>query len=621
MATSVMHPKQALCIINLLIISVLVSCDQPSDEVNAPVAAVAATPSGGFTTTTFVFDCSQTESGNKNDKLYFRWDWNHDGDWDTEYSADPVFKYRFLTRGVQEPVAEVLNSSGLIDTCRLKLTIEQGYSAPRALFSVDPKTGNRLTEYVFNATFTKDDEDSLNLLQFRWDWEGDDRWDTGFSVVSVAKHSYYETGFYQPLLEVRDPSGLLSRYQTNLDVTQTNLRLYAHFDWTPVHPLQNDEVVFNAGLSRNLDDVSDHLLYYWKFETGEPLKSGDWLGPFEEPTIVRSFSMEIEYLATLRVVDGQGLENQIDRRVKIYHQNRPPVPRFHISTRFGNLTTQFLVNAWITNDIEDLPSTLQVRWDFNGDNRWDTEYSREKIIYHRFDAPGAYRIVLEAMDTEGLTDTTSVHVNVTPGTNETGLLIDRRFDGEEYYPTVKIGNQWWMARNMYFEPGILSDKIDTLRSVCYDQNVWPETFIHKNCAIWGRLYTVYSASGMNLREGAQGICPNGWHVPTKGEWETLITTIGGYSAAAELLPGGSTDFNALYAGWGEEVWRYDGADRYKDWDFKGFGSITYFWSSTPLRGQGAVSHWNLTLIKGKDEISRGYSANSSFMSVRCLKNE
>lgn len=621
MATSVMNPKQVFFIINILIISALVSCDRPSDEVNAPVAAVAATPSGGFTTTTFVFDCSQTESGNKNDKLYFRWDWNHDGDWDTEYSADPVFKYRFLTSGMQEPVAEVLNSSGLIDTCRLKLNIEQGYSAPRALFSVDPKAGNRLTEYVFNATFTKDDEDSLNLLQFRWDWEGDDRWDTGFSAVSVAKHSYYETGYFQPLLEVRDPSGLLSRYQSNLEVTQTNLRLYAHFDWTPVHPLQNDEVVFNAGLSRNLDDASDHLLYYWKFETGEPLKSGGWLGPFEEPAFVRSFSMEIDYLATLRVVDGQGLENQIERRVKIYHQNRPPVPRFHISTRFGNLTTQFLVNAWITNDIEDLPSTLQVRWDFNGDNRWDTEYSRDKILYHRFDAPGAYRIVLEAMDTEGLTDTTSVHVNVTPGTNETGLLIDRRFEGEEYYPTVKIGNQWWIARNMYFEPGILSDKIDTLRSVCYDQNVWPETFIHKNCAIWGRLYTVYSASGMNLREGAQGICPNGWHVPTKGEWETLITTIGGYSAAAELLPGGSADFNAQYAGWGEEVWRYDGAYRYKDWDFKGFGSITYFWSSTPLRGQGAVSHWNLTLIKGNDEISRGYSANSSFMSVRCLKNE
>jgi hypothetical protein len=57
------------------------------------------------------------------------------------------------------------------------------------------------------------------------------------------------------------------------------------------------------------------------------------------------------------------------------------------------------------------------------------------------------------------------------------------------------------------------------------------------------------------------------------------------------------------------------------WDFTGFGSITYFWSSSPLRGTGAISHWNLTLIRGKDEISSGYSDNANFLSVRCIKNE
>jgi len=611
-----------LYVIKLLILIGLIGCDRsPKDELNPPVLMVAATPVSGLTTTPIVFDCSQTQAGNKQDKLYFRWDWNHDGLWDTEYSGDPVFRHRFYSKGIHFPVVEALNSSGLTDTIHLTMTIGPGYSPPIARFKITPESGNRLTEFIFDATLTKDDEDSLNVLLFRWDWDGDGRWDTGFGSSPVVKRSFNETGSYQPVLEVKDPSGLLTQFQGKLEVNQTNPRLYVHFDWTPVHPLQKEEVVFDAGLSTNPDYPDDPVLYYWKFETGEPLKSGGWLGPYEEPLISRTFNLEIEYLVTLRIVDGMGLENQVTRPVRIYHLNRPPVPRFKISAPLGNLTTQFLLNAWTTRDLEDLPSTLQVRWDFDGDNHWDTEYSLDKILNHRFDSPGVYRIVLEAIDTKGLTDTTSLYVRVTPGTNETGLIIDRRFDGEEYYPTVKIGNQWWMAKNMYFEPGILSDKIDTLRSTCYMEDD-PSSLIGRDCWKYGRLYTVYSAASMNLREGAQGICPDGWHLPTRKEWETLITEIGGYSASKELLPGGSTDFNAQYVGWGETVSKVVDGQSETNYKFSGFGSVTYFWSSTPLRGWPvAVSHWNVTLIKGQDEISRGYSGNATFMSVRCVKNE
>jgi len=217
------------------------------------------------------------------------------------------------------------------------------------------------------------------------------------------------------------------------------------------------------------------------------------------------------------------------------------------------------------------------------------------------------------MDTQGLTDTTSTYVTVSSGTNETGLIIDRRFDGEEFYPTVKIGDQWWMAKNMAYEPGNLTNKIDTLRSVCYPGD----------CSKYGRLYTAYSAASMNMREGARGICPQGWHLPTKKEWEVLISYIGGYSSASELLIGGSTDFNALYAGWCEKRIVDDPVfGPSKTWVFEGQGSITYFWSSTPLRpSPPAMSHWNIALLKGEDKIYPGYSSNANFLSVRCIKND
>jgi uncharacterized protein (TIGR02145 family) len=124
-------------------------------------------------------------------------------------------------------------------------------------------------------------------------------------------------------------------------------------------------------------------------------------------------------------------------------------------------------------------------------------------------------------------------------------------------------------------------------------------------------------------EGVQGICPKGWHIPTRKEWETLIETTGGINSAKKLLPGGSTDFNALFAGWGHEVWVHGPVmGDYKSWEFIGQEQITYFWASTPLKpAPPAYSHWNIALLKGEDRIYPGYSSNANFLSVRCIKNE
>ena len=590
------------------------SCNRPDTNLTAPPKAVITVSSDTLLTTTYIqFDCSKSIAGNVKDEIYYRWDWNNDGIWDEEYSGDPMFVHRFYSKGTHKSLLEVLNSSGLTDTCSITMSIDQDYSKPRALFQISPEYGNRITEFTFDASLTKDDEDSLEQLQFKWDWQGDGIWDTGFSSKYIVKHTYFETGDFQPTMEVRDPQGMSSLCIVDLEVNQTNPDIHMEFSWDPLHPLQEDTVLFDAGLTYNPDDPDNVLLYYWSFSLGEPLKNIEWLGPFDVPFIEHAFEMEHEYNVSLKVVDANSLENRLSQPVRVFHLNRPPIPMFKIGSTRGNLTTQFYLDAWPTYDIEDRPSQIKVRWDFEGDQSWDTEFSDEKYYYHKYTNPGVYKIILEAMDTEGLRDTTSTYVTVTAGTNETGLIIDRRFDAEEFYPTVKIGDQWWTARNMYYEPGNLTNKIDTLRSVCYPGD----------CSKYGRLYTAYSAASMNMTEGARGICPKGWHLPTKKEWEVLISYIGGYSSASELLIGGSTDFNALYAGWCEKRIVYDPVfGPSKTWVFEGQGSISYFWSSTPLRpSPPAMSHWNIALLKGEDKIYPGYSANANFLSVRCIKNE
>ncbi|MFI4955126.1 MAG: FISUMP domain-containing protein, partial [Gammaproteobacteria bacterium] len=95
-----------------------------------------------------------------------------------------------------------------------------------------------------------------------------------------------------------------------------------------------------------------------------------------------------------------------------------------------------------------------------------------------------------------------------------GPLVDMR-DGKQY-KTVCIGNQTWMAENLNY---------DASGSVCYNNDP-------ANCAIYGRLYdwnTIMQGalSSTSVPSGVQGVCPKGWHVPSKAEFDTLMMFLGG----------------------------------------------------------------------------------------------
>lgn len=90
-------------------------------------------------------------------------------------------------------------------------------------------------------------------------------------------------------------------------------------------------------------------------------------------------------------------------------------------------------------------------------------------------------------------------------------------DGQEY-KTVCIGDQVWMAENLNWAGA----------GVCYDN-------LKANCNTYGRLYgfdeILNGASPSNgVPSGIQGICPNGWHIPSDEEFRILEKYLGATSS-------------------------------------------------------------------------------------------
>ncbi len=201
-----------------------------------------------------------------------------------------------------------------------------------------------------------------------------------------------------------------------------------------------------------------------------------------------------------------------------------------------------------------------------------------------------------------------------------------------HYTTVNIGEQVWMAEDLRVttfpngdaipnitddtEWGDLDDN-DTEIAYCFYNN--------DNTTDYGALYT-YAAAIANdwnfdISEG-QGVCPDGWHLPTKDEWVELTDFLGGTTlAGGKMKETGTTHWNeegenttnssGFTALPGGRRSHYGGA-------FDRNGDYGYWWTATEHNGSEAwrcmIDYYNVDVYKYYEEKSRGFS-------VRCVKNQ
>ena len=219
-----------------------------------------------------------------------------------------------------------------------------------------------------------------------------------------------------------------------------------------------------------------------------------------------------------------------------------------------------------------------------------------------------------------------------PGGNFTcGDNVTDSRDGKIYH-TVLIGNQCWMKENMNIGTHINSSQSQsnngTIEKFCYNDQ-------ESNCDVYGGLYQWAELMQYVSTEKAQGICPNGWHIPSYPETKTLAISLGGediqggFSVVGSKMKSTGTiqDGSGL---WNQSSYHSSNAsgftalpsgyyynNGYASGSFEGLHDLTFIYTSSIQTYTGRF----MVLTKDMDDlVIGGYDYPGNAMPVRCISN-
>lgn len=202
--------------------------------------------------------------------------------------------------------------------------------------------------------------------------------------------------------------------------------------------------------------------------------------------------------------------------------------------------------------------------------------------------------------------------------------------GGEEYETIQIGSQCWFKRNLnigsMINSSVTQSNNSTIEKYCYINN-------SSNCATYGGLYQWNEAMQYSTSDGAQGLCPSGWHLPKDSDWTNLtnylsansqhwcsatsvylaksLSSVSGWNASgSSCMPGNlpannnSTGFSAIPGGY------FYGS---------GWGNLgveNYLWTSTT----DSANAWWRSIGNSNQRVSRSSVAKNYALTIRCLKD-
>jgi uncharacterized protein (TIGR02145 family) len=194
-----------------------------------------------------------------------------------------------------------------------------------------------------------------------------------------------------------------------------------------------------------------------------------------------------------------------------------------------------------------------------------------------------------------------------------GMMTDRRND--RIYKTVTIDGVVWMAENLNF--------VDTQKYPLHKEGAHCYNDDEENCELLGRLYNRAAAmndsgcaSGKSCNIGSgwvQGVCPDGWHIPTVSEAQALVDRVDSVARVLRSSKGwlesgivkGEDLYGMSFVGTGYWEGLYD--------EYRSIGEYGFMW----VGAAGTSQKYLLIRAKNDDAYINSYSTEV-FLPVRCV---
>ena len=204
-------------------------------------------------------------------------------------------------------------------------------------------------------------------------------------------------------------------------------------------------------------------------------------------------------------------------------------------------------------------------------------------------------------------------------------------DGTEY-PTIQIGSQCWMAKNLNTGTMIFSvnqSNNGTIEKYCYLN-------LEANCNTYGAIYQWnelmnYTSPSSSNPSGRKGICPDGWHMPSDAEWcqmnsfldptvNCTLTNTTGTDIGGKLKETGTSHWNAPNTGATNASGYTALPGGFKDpvGSYLNRSTNAYFWTSTNSTLSGTFFAYSLGHTSA--QIQKGAFGSIEGLSGRCVRD-
>ncbi|MFC4097897.1 PKD domain-containing protein [Euzebyella saccharophila] len=313
----------------------------------------------------------------------YAWDF---ADGNSSKEKNPV--HTFEKAGEHKVRLTVKDEQGASNTQTLTITVtEEEKSAPVAKIKASTTSGTAPLKVNFSSAESSDKDD--DIASYAWNF-GNGKTSTSESTSTT----FDKAGTYEVALTVKDKAGLTGKATLKITVEEEE-------NEAPKASVSADKTSGEVPLEvqfkgSNSSDDKEIDSYAWDFKDGSKSSGSN-------PKY--TFTKAGTYQVSLTVKDEEGLSDSSSITITVKEkQNEAPVARVSATPTSGEAPLDVQFKGSNSSDDDDITS---YSWDFK-----DGSTATSVNPSHTFNDPGTYKVSLTVKDSDGVTDTETITIEV-----------------------------------------------------------------------------------------------------------------------------------------------------------------------------------------------------------------